>query len=254
MLAAGVPWPVSSKRQRTRAKSTASLVVAQPRIHPGSVGSPLEPGLKLSGHLLSEEIGQGGFSRVFRAEPVGGGPSGAIKFAVKPENVLLGRSGEPKIADLGLSRAHRKKMLAREAELSESIATRDGTKVRGTFDYLAPEVRKGGEITPASDVFALGVMLYELATGKRPAGVFQLPGAMLARQGVAVPKALDRVIERALAHEAAERYPDASVMLADLEAGDAGLAWAPEASKTSRAPEVALVRPLNDYFFVASAY
>src|SRR5205814_902764 len=47
----------------------------------------LEPGVNLSGHLLSEEIGRGGYSRVFRAEPEGGGEAVAIKVAVRPELV-----------------------------------------------------------------------------------------------------------------------------------------------------------------------
>src|SRR5581483_1711490 len=233
----------------------------------------LEPGVRLSGHLLSEEIGQGGFSRVFRAEPEGGGPAVAIKVAIrpelvealraegnvlrrlsgprfvkileehfdsdppffvlelceggdlravlddqdrkrlppsrvlalakgilegvsfaheegvvhgdlKPENVLLDAQGEPKIADLGLSRARRRELLERQKALQASMGT-EPSKVRGTFDYLAPEVRHGGEITPASDVYALGVLLYELLCGERPLGLFKLPLQM----GLAVAEA-----------------------------------------------------------------
>jgi serine/threonine-protein kinase len=286
--------------------------------------------MTLSGHLLSELIGAGGYSRVFRAEPTNGGPAVAVKVAIrpelvlvlrsegallrrlqgprfvqileehldqdppffvlelcpggdlrafldrapgkrlapdrafalaqgilegvafaheegvvhgdlKPENVLLDAQGEPKIADLGLSRAHRERLIVTKEELANTLETEE-TKVRGTFDYLAPEVRKAHEITPASDVYALGVLLYEMLTGSRPYGLFQLPADVLKgdgdeRAGVAVPVALDRVVARALAHEARDRYPDASVMLADLRAGEAGLTLArPEAVAVGKNP------------------
>jgi serine/threonine protein kinase len=315
----------------------------------GRVGEiKIEPGVCLSGHLISAEIGKGGFSRVFRADPVAGGPSVAIKVAVrselvdalrsegavlrrlsgprfvkileehleddppyfvlelcdgdlrahldaapgkriapdqalaimkgvlegcafahdegvvhgdlKPENVLLTRRKaehqdviEPKIADLGLSRAHRRKLVVGERGVVPSVSSGE-SKVRGTFDYLAPETRKGDDISPASDVFALGVTFYEMLTGKRPLGVFQLPRAVLAKEGVELPKAIDRVIGRALAHDTSERYPDASIMLADLLAGDEGLTWASEAQGPSRAPKLVRVQPVNDFVFAVHMY
>src|SRR5262249_35047926 len=132
----------------------------------------------------------------------------------------LDASGEPRIADLGLSRAH--KRMLREARIG-SLAT-DIPKVRGTFDYLAPEVRRGGDIAPASDVYALGVFFYELLVGSRPLGAFPLPGEVVGPDGTVGPAALDRVVSRALAHEAGDRYPDAGTMLADLRAGHRGIA------------------------------
>jgi serine/threonine-protein kinase len=279
------------------------------------VAMDLERGVRLSGHLLSEEIGQGGFSRVFKAEPEGGGPAVAIKVAVrpelvealraegkvlrrlqgprfvkileehfdsdppffvlelceggdlrarleasekkrlppervlvlaqgilegvafaheeglvhgdvKPENILLDAGGEPKIADLGLSRARRRELLDRQKEIERSLGTRTG-KVQGTFDYMAPEVRAGGSITPASDVYALGVLLYELLVGARPYGLFRLPAEILAKDGVPVPPELDRIVGRALSHEPGDRYPDAGLMLADLLSGETGISVVP---------------------------
>jgi serine/threonine protein kinase len=303
----------------------------------------VEPGVRLSGHLLSEEIGQGGFSRVFRATPANGGPDVAIKVAIgselvsalrsegavlrrlrspyfveikeehldedppyfvlelcpggdlrallersagkrlapevaekhltailegmafahdegfvhgdlKPENVLLGPEGTPKIADLGLSRAHRQKLQGVGKALADSLGTKDDGKLRGTFDYIAPEVRAGQEISPASDVYALGVLFYELLTGKRPLGVFDLPRALLAREGVAVPAHLDRVVGRALAHDTSERYPDASLMLADLRAGEVGITLTAAADGASRGPRQRLVGPVNDLLFMGLLY
>jgi len=297
----------------------------------------LSPGVQLSGHLLSEEIGQGGFSRVFRAEPRGGGPAVAIKVAVrpelvtalreegsvlrrlqgprfvqileehfdedppyfvlelceggdlrahldglekkrlppervlalargilegvafaheegvvhgdvKPENVLLTAAGEPKIADLGLSRARRRELLARKNEIDASIGT-EKSKVRGTFDYLAPEVRAGGAITTRSDVYALGVLVYELLVGARPLGLFALPAAILAKEGVTVAPELDRIVARALAHEPADRYEDAAQMLADLMAGAEGVTAAPPPRDAAVGPNPLLLGLGRESFF-----
>jgi serine/threonine-protein kinase len=297
----------------------------------------LAPGVQLSGHLLSAEIGQGGFSRVFRAEPTGGGPAIAIKVAVrpelvtalreegsvlrrlqgprfvqileehfdedppyfvlelceggdlrahldglekkrlppervlelargilegvafaheegvvhgdlKPENVLLTATGEPKIADLGLSRARRRELLVRKNEIDASIGT-EKSKVRGTFDYLAPEVRAGGEITARSDVYALGVLIYEVLTGARPLGLFALPAAILAGEGVTVAPELDRIVARALAHEPDDRYEDASRMLADLLAGAEGVTAAPPARDAAVGPNPLLLGLGRESFF-----
>jgi len=276
----------------------------------GASGPGVEVGVVFSGHLLSEELGHGGQSRVFRAVPEAGGAAVAIKVAIdpalvtalraegdslrrltsprfvrileehldadppffvlelcpggdlgralagapggrlpparvlglargvlegvtfaheegvvhgdlKPENILLDAEGAPKIADLGLSRARRRELVV--PGLSHSLATeRDDGKVRGTFDYLAPEVRAGGPIDPRSDVYALGVLLYELLVGARPLGLFRLPGEVLGPEA-GVPRALDRVIGRALLADPTLRYPDAGVMLVDLELGDVGL-------------------------------
>lgn len=313
------------------------------------MASPIEPGVTLSGRLISQEIGRGGFSRVFRAEPVGGGAAVAVKVAVrselvaalrtegnvlrrlrsphfveileehleedppyfvlelceggdlrkrldaapgrrvgfelaerwilgvlegmafahdegfvhgdlKPENVLLGssRAGAGasetvKIADLGLSRAHRKQLVLGAAAVAGSLDTRDDGRIRGTFDYLAPEVRAGHDLSPASDVYALGVFLYEMLVGMRPLGAFQLPRAVLARDGVTVPEYLDRVCARALAHDVHERYPDASIMLADLRAKEQGIAL--ELPTEARSgPRAALVRPVPDAVFVTQIY
>ena len=271
----------------------------------------LKSGVELSGHVLSDEIGSGGYSRVFRAEPVGGGAAVALKVAVrpelvaalrtegavlrrlsgprfvrileehldadpphfvlelceggdlrallersagkrvppadvlrlargilegaafmheegvvhgdfKPENVLLDAKGEPRIADLGLSRAHRRKLLG--VEPVEGSLETEAEKVRGTFDYIAPEVRRGGDLAPASDVYSLGVLVFELLVGRRPLGLFQLPGQILGVDGVAVPPELDRLVARALAHEPEERYASGRQMLDDLAAGAAGIA------------------------------
>jgi serine/threonine protein kinase len=81
---------------------------------------------------------------------------GVVHRDVKPANILLTRSGKAKVADFGLARA-----------MDQSSMTTEG-KVLGTAAYLSPEQAKGLRATTASDVYSMGIMLYEVAAGDPP--------------------------------------------------------------------------------------
>jgi serine/threonine protein kinase len=81
---------------------------------------------------------------------------GVVHRDVKPENVLLTRAGRAKVADFGLARA-----------IDQSSLTTEG-RILGTVVYMSPEQVRGQRATAASDVYAMGVMLYEAITGDRP--------------------------------------------------------------------------------------
>jgi len=126
---------------------------------------------------------------------------GIVHRDVKPENVLLGRDGSTvKLADFGLARV-----------LGASQAT-DGMAVLGTARYLAPELLAGGSATPASDQFALGVLLAEMVAGAgapQPLAALVPRGAGAGRVG-AVDGPLGAVVARATARDPADRYPGSS--------------------------------------------
>ncbi len=127
-------------------------------------------------------------------------PGGAIIHAdISPSNLLLTTSGEVRVADFG-------------------IARREGGGygvVEGKWAYMAPEQARGEPLTPRSDVFALGVVLYELLTGEHPFGrqvtaeeredepMRVIPPRVV---NPAIPHGLDAICMRALAHEPLERY------------------------------------------------
>ena len=149
--------------------------------------------------------------------------AGIVHRDLKPGNVLLSEAGEPKVTDFGLA-----KRVAGDSELTRTNA------VMGTPAYMAPEQAQGGTkfVGPPADVWALGVMLYERLTGRRPflgddnwqllaavqAGDFPPPRTVNPQ----VPKDLDLICRKCLSREPRERYETASELSADLRRWRAG--------------------------------
>jgi eukaryotic-like serine/threonine-protein kinase len=134
---------------------------------------------------------------------------------VKPQNVLIDAEGRAKVTDFGIART-----------LEADGLTKTG-RVLGTTDYVAPEQAMGQGVDSRSDIYSLGVLLYEMLTGDVPfqaetvIGVAmkhvneQMPDVQEARPEIS--SALAAVIERATSKEAKSRYPDMSAFLTDLE-------------------------------------
>jgi len=115
---------------------------------------------------------------------------------IKPENILITRTGEAKLADFGIARITGDEQRARQ-RLTQEYAR------LGTAHYMAPEqVLDTGSVDHHADIYALGVTLYEMLTGELPMGRFR-PASQL---GDGVPRAVDRVISRALASAPADRF------------------------------------------------
>ncbi len=142
--------------------------------------------------------------------------NGLVHRDVKPQNVLLG-NGDVKVTDFGI---------ARSLEVKSGL-TQTGA-VLGTGDYIAPEQASGGEVDELSDVYSLGVVLYELLAGKPPyTGDSFLVVAMrhvhdpvpsIAEARVDVPLRLDAALQRAMAKDARDRFDSMSDFVAELEA------------------------------------
>jgi len=165
---------------------------------------------------------------------------GIVHRDVKPGNILLASDGRAMVTDFGIAR------LAADAE-----AARPGTTL-GSVHYFSPEQAKGATTTPASDVYGLGLVLYEAMTGARAFGGETTDAIALARVGATppsprsirpeVPVDLDAVVRRALAPEPADRYAHGNAMATALEAA---MQTADDASATTivSTPVVADVPP-----------
>ena len=92
---------------------------------------------------------------------------GLIHGDVKPENILLEPDGTLRLIDLGLGRVSQ--LVMRDAYLSVSLASR--IPIMGTLSYMAPEVRQGHEAGPQADLYAAGIVLYEMLVGDVPSGM-----------------------------------------------------------------------------------
>ena len=171
-------------------------------------GRPLSDMMSPAALPLFEEIARGVGAAHAR---------GIVHRDLKPSNVLVTPQGRPKVADFGL--AH---MAASPVEL-----TRTGA-VLGTPLYMAPEQieGRGRDISPATDVYALGAMLYEAATG-RPPHTGETPLEVYARAvrddpvpprrlNPALPAGLEAVLLKALEKDPRRRYPDAAALAEDL--------------------------------------
>jgi serine/threonine-protein kinase len=163
---------------------------------------------------------------------------GIVHRDIKPHNVLVDAEGRVKVTDFGIARAGTSQM------------TETGSIV-GTAQYLSPEQARGGEVDPRSDLYSLGVVLYELLTGKTPFdGETPVEIAMKHLSNAPkppsklrsdVPPELDKVVLRALAKNPDDRYQSADEMEADLErvARGAPVSAATASTQVLRAPAAA---------------
>src|ERR1700761_9573639 len=134
---------------------------------------------------------------------------------VKPQNVLIDEEGSAKVTDFGIART-----------LDEEGLTADG-RVLGTTDYVSPEQALGRPVTGQSDLYSLGVVLYEMLTGEVPfRGENQVAVAMkhvreelpdVQSKRPEVSAALASVVETATAKRETDRYADDTELIADLE-------------------------------------
>jgi serine/threonine protein kinase len=151
---------------------------------------------------------------------------GILHRDLKPENVMMTADGRLKVLDFGLA-----KLTAAPDEVDHTTSetrsvTRDGWIV-GTLAYMSPEQAQGLPVDQRSDIFSLGILLYEMATGERPfkggtnlavlSSVLKDTPSPASDLRSDLPKALARMIQRALEKRPEDRYQSASDLRRDLE-------------------------------------
>jgi len=164
---------------------------------------------------------------------------GVVHRDVKPANIRVSVDGHAKLMDFGIAR------------LEKSDLTRSGMMI-GTPDYMAPEQVTGGKISPATDVFAIGVVLYEFLAN-RPTfdgeTLHQVLYKVVSEQppplretAAALPPSLQPILDKALAKDPTQRYQSAGAMAWDLSAVRTSLSGAATIAVAARATPLRTAR------------
>jgi serine/threonine-protein kinase len=140
---------------------------------------------------------------------------GVIHRDIKPQNVLVTPSGDMKVTDFGIARA------------ASAVTNSASSAVFGTAGYISPEQALGEPVSPASDLYSLGVVLYEMLTGELPYTADNSIAVCMKHVteplrppktlNPAIPERMDALVARLLAKDPAYRYTSAAGLLTDLE-------------------------------------
>lgn len=165
--------------------------------------------------------------------------AGIVHRDVKPQNIIIDRTGRAKVADFGIARA------TGDGQMTETGA------ILGTALYLSPEQATGEPVTPASDLYSVGVMMYEMATGRPPfngdnaiaLGMMHVHRTPPPPRGLVpgLPEGLEAVILKALSKSPSDRYASAAEFIDALDALTATASLA----RTAAAPVVGREAPVE---------
>jgi serine/threonine protein kinase/Tfp pilus assembly protein PilF len=157
--------------------------------------------------------------------------AGIIHRDIKPENVMLRPDGYVKVLDFGLAkfteqRGYGSAPIDKEAETEAAVNTSPGV-VMGTVSYMSPEQARGAHVDARTDIFSLGVLLYEMLSGRLPfegkspseiiVSIMQKRQRPLARYTPEVPQELERIVAKSLSKNRDDRYQSLKDMLIDLK-------------------------------------
>ncbi len=177
--------------------------------------------------------------------------AGLVHRDIKPDNIMLRRDGYVKLLDFGLARA-----IDAEPDLHKT----DPHMVRGTVFYMSPEQLRGKVLDSRSDIWSMGVLLYELIAGRLPfdgesssdvaAAILRSePPPVVRRDGTPAPPQLAAIVQRALTKDRTKRYQSADEVLVDLRGlqneltnDAAGVAGSPE-SRVATTEQFAISEP-----------
>jgi tetratricopeptide (TPR) repeat protein len=189
----------------------------------------------VEGTTLSQAMPQNGFP-LERFLPLAIGLTDAVAAAhgkailhrdLKPENVMLTAEGRVKVLDFGLAKLRFDEPSEGDRTMRETQSVTQDGRIVGTVAYMSPEQAQGLPVDHRSDIFSLGILLYEMASGERPfkgntnlsvlSSILKDTPRPVSELREDVPRPLARMIQRALEKRPEDRYQSASDLRRDLE-------------------------------------
>lgn len=160
---------------------------------------------------------------------------------IKPHNILMTEDGVPKIADFGIAKA-----------VNGATIVNKTTTVMGSVHYLSPEQAKGGYVDARTDIYSLGIVMYEMLTGKVPFdGENAVSVAMMhinsdvpapSKLNTAVSHTMDEIVMKAAARSPEQRYSSADELIEALDAAESGI--------ERQSEDATKIFGLNDFYAV----
>ena len=172
--------------------------------------------------------------------------AGIVHRDIKPENIMLRKDGIVKVVDFGLAKLTEQapsESMDTQAETRGAVYT-DANVVMGTVIYMSPEQARGIPVDSRTDIFSLGIVIYEMITGRIPfegASLNEIlasilndqPATPLARYANNVPAELERIVAKALRKNRDERYQNVKDVLLDLTSLKQDLAFEKRVERTA---------------------
>jgi Tol biopolymer transport system component len=154
--------------------------------------------------------------------------AGIVHRDIKPENVMIRRDRVVKVLDFGVAKLLPPAMGLAPHGPTETVAGTEPGSIVGTIDYMAPEQARGQHVDARADIWALGVVIYEMVVGRRPFGgatrsdvlaaILEREPDALAGDATGLPAELQRIVRKALRKDPEQRYQVTKDLLLDLEA------------------------------------
>ncbi len=177
--------------------------------------------------------------------------SGIVHRDIKPDNVMLRDDGLVKVLDFGLAKLHGQQTLDMEAPTRAQVKTQTGM-ILGTPAYMSPEQARGKPLDARTDIWSLGVVLYEMLTKQQPfagethgdtlAAILKTEAVPTTRFNPEVPAELDRIVRKTLQKKVDERYQTAKDLLIDLKSLKHDLEFSEERTASTNETDAAETR------------